>query len=298
MKKTIALVLAFLMIFLCACSKTDDGKGETTASNSETSAVKEETTTVSNNVSEWNNDMIPADFPPAPAGTYNVKVSVLPAEDEHSGACFDITRVIFSCPENEFMNYANYLIGHGFFGGMKNIVNGTMFGNGYAGGWKNDKYLIVISGSNYEENGDLKISLDITENVSAFPEALKEFFPEFAFPARTRGTYLGYNSQEDQTNDFNGKIEHIYWQWHFRYDNAFMGVSQGDFESYIRKLEEAGFSGAMAMADVDGCDVINAEIAKDDFVILITYNQNLKTMDIIYSNHFDYFFSGRESDLE
>lgn len=307
MKKTIALLLAVLILFLCACSKNDT-TDETTKTNNETtvsdalttgsntSTTKKDSQSTPDYVSEWGSDLIPADFPAPPASTYDVTVMDIPAEDKLSGACFDITRLIFTCPEHEFYNFSNALIQHGFYGGMKNIKNGTVYSDGFAGGWKNEEYIVVIIANEYEDNGNLKICLDISENISAFPEALKPYFPEFAFPAHTGGTYIGYNSDDDQTNIFTGKFEHIYWQWHFRFDNAFTGVSINDFNKYIDALEDAGFNGEMSNDTVDGCTVINANIYKDDYAILLTYNQVLRRLDVIYTNHAAYFFGEEETE--
>lgn len=302
MKKTIAFLLALSIIFLCACSKNDGTDEETTTAAPETTVgaeattSNEETTAQPEYVSEWGSDLLPANFPAPPANTYDVTIFDIPASEKYSGACHDITRIIFSCPENEFYNFCNSLSGNGFFGGMKNITNGTVYSDGFAGGWKCDEYIIVIVLTEYEDNGDLKICLDLSENVSAFPEALKEYFPEFAFPARTGGKYYGYNTVDEVTNIYNGKFEHIYWQWQFRFDNAFTGVSMSDFQNYIEMLEDAGFNGEMESSVVDGCTVINADIVKDDFAILLTFNQVLKRLDIIYTNHAAYYFEEDETE--
>lgn len=291
MKRITALLLALSLLFLCACSGNDGTGEETTISDTgttvsvETTAPAETTKAPPEYVTEWGSDLLPAGFPAPPANTYDVTVMDIPATKEFSGACHDITRIIFSCPENEFYNFSNELTGMGFFGGMKNITNGTLYSDGFAGGWKNDEYIIVIVLTDYEDNGDLKICLDISENVSAFPEALKEHFPEFAFPARTGGTYYGYNDINGEVTEiFNGKFEHIHWQWQFRFDNSFMGVSMDDFNKYIDALEVAGFSGEMSSDTVDGCTVINAKIVKDDVAVIMTFNQVLKRLDVIFTN--------------
>ncbi len=286
MKRFIALSLVLSLLFLCACSK-DKNADTTTTQAAQTTTLKEEKNDLPEYVTGWGSDLLPADFPAPPAKTYDVSVKNIPAESKLAGICKDITRLIFTCPETEFYNFSNKLVAKGFYGGMKNIVDGTLYSDGFAGGWKNDEYIIVIIESRYEDNGDLKICLDVTENTSSFPEALKAYFPEFAFPARTGGTYIGYNTEDDQTNDFNGNFEHMYWQWHFRFDNAFTGVSMNDFNAYIDALEEAEFSGEMGSSTVDGCTVINADIVKDSFAIILSYNQILRRLDIVYTNNAD-----------
>lgn len=296
MKKTIALLLALSIIFLCACSKDGGADEETTTANvqttlaAQTTSAEETTTSPPEYVTEWGSDLLPADFPSPPINTYDVTVSDIPATQKYSEACFDTTRIIFSCPENEFYAFCNSLSDKGFFGGMKNISGGALYSDGFAGGWKCDEYIIVIIDSMYKDNGDVKFCLDVSENVSAFPEALKAYFPEFAFPSHNGGTYLGYNSDGEQTNTFNGSFEHVYWQWHFRFDNAFTGVSMDDFNNYIDALEAAGFSGKMESSVIDGCTVINGDIVKDNYAILLTFNQALKRLDIIYTNHAAYYF--------
>lgn len=302
MKKIIALLLALSMLFLCACSENGDADKETATENVETTVAAQTTTAPAETtdappeyVSEWGSDLLPAGFPPPPANTYDVTIFDIPAATEYSGACHDITRIIFSCPEKEFYTFCNSLSDNGFFGGMKNITNGTLYSDGFSGGWKCDEYIIIIVLTEYEENGDLKICLDLSENVSAFPEALNAYFPEFAFPARTGGKYYGYNSVDGEvTETFNGKFEHIYWQWQFRFDNAFTGVSMDDFNKYIDALEAAGFSGEMTSDTVDGCTVINGNIVKDDYAVILTYNQVLKRMDIIYTNHSELYIEAEE----
>lgn len=301
MKKIIALLLALSVIFLCACSKNDGTAEETTTSAAATSAAtetttsnEEATTALPEYVTEWGSDLLPANFPSPPADTYDVTIFDIPASEEYTGACNDITRIIFSCPEKEFYTFSNTLLENGFFGGMKNITNGTVYSDGFSGGWKCDDYIIIIVLTEYEDNGDLKICLDLSENASAFPEALKAYFPEFAFPARTGGKYYGYDTVDDVTETYSGSFEHKYWQWHFRFDNAFTGVSMDDFNKYIDALEDAGFSGEMASDTIDGCTVINADIVKDDLAVILTFNQVLKRMDVIFTNDAGYFIDTEE----
>lgn len=284
MKKITALLLALSMIFLCACSdnNTDDSEPSETAA---TTIEQTETTKAAGYITEWESDLLPADFPSPPANTYGELVSILPAESEYSGRCHEITRLIFTCPENNFYNFANGLGTYGFFGGMKKMTNATFYSDGFWGAWRGNKYSIIIGDSAYADNGDLKICLDIVENFSAFPEALKEYFPEFAFPARTMGIYAGCNSETDETNNFYGKFEHIKWQWHVRFRSAFIGVSLTDFQDYCDKLGEIGFAGTMETTTVDGCNVITCDLIKNDsLAAIMMYNQILKTLDVIYTN--------------
>ena len=284
MKKITALLLALSMIFLCACSNnnTDESEPSKTAA---TTIEQTETTKAAGYITEWESDLLPADFPPPPANTYGELVSILPAESEYSGRCHEITRLIFTCPENNFYNFANGLGTYGFFGGMKKMTNATFYSDGFWGAWRGDKYSIIICDSTYADNGDLKICLDIVETFSAFPEALKEYFPEFAFPARAMGQYTGSNSKSDKTNDFYGKFEHINWYWHIRFKDAFIGVSHDDFQNYCNELTAMGFSGTMETDTLDGCNMIRCDLFKGkSLAVFMLYNEILKTLDVIYTN--------------
>ncbi len=279
MKKIIALTLALSMIFLCACS--DNGKKE----KNETTTQIQETTKEIQYITEWESELIPKDFPSPPVGAYGEYVTLLPAENEYSGRCHDTVRLIFYCTENEFYNFTNSLIPFGYIGGFKSIINGTIYDNGFRGGWRNENHTVVISGSRYEENGDLKICLDIVESFSAFPEGLKDYFPSFDFPARQMGFYAGANSEVDQTNDYYGSPEHIKWQWHIRSRDAFIGVSLDDFYEYCDKLTAAGFKGGFAPETLDGCSVISSDMIKDEtLAAFMLYNQTTKTLEVIYTN--------------
>lgn len=280
MKKITALLLALSIVFLCACSDNKEKEQSET-----TTQMQESTTKGIKYITEWESELLPADFPPPPAKAYGEYASVIPAENEYSGICRDITKLIFSCPENEFYNFANSLIGHGFFGGFKKITNGTFYDDGFRGGWVNEKYTVVISESSYEDNGDLKICLNIVEKFSAFPEGLKEYFPAFDFPARQMGIYAGANSEVDETNDYHGKPEHIKWQWHIRFRDSFIGVSLDDFYKYCDKLTAAGFNGGFSSDIIDGCSVISCDMIKGESLgAFMLYNQSTKTLEVIYTN--------------
>lgn len=282
MKKIIALLLALSIIFLCACS--DNGEKE--QDESTTVASQEQSTAKAiKYITEWESELIPEDFPDPPANTYGEYVTVLPAENEYSGRCHDTIKLVFYCPENEFYNFANSLIAFGYIGAFKKITNGTFYDDGFRGGWRNEKHTVVISESSYNENGDLKICLEIVESFSAFPKGFEDYFPAFDFPARKMGLYAGANSEVDETNEYYGTPEHVNWQWHIRFRDAFIGVSLDDFYEYCDKLTDAGFEGTMVPETIDGCSVVSCDMIKgENLAAFMLYNQTTKTLELIYTN--------------
>ncbi len=290
MKKTIAFILAFLMMFLCACS--DKGTTETT-NESTTSGSAETTVTTTSDpnkkvISEWGIDLLPEDFPAPPNGAYNF-------EYEHGGAnneyASDWVRIQFTCSENEIYRFTNDLIKSGYKGGTKKIdAPSTYFKEGFNGYWQNGKNYIRVAASQYLENNEITLLIDITECKDNFPMVLTSVFPKFNGYSKNSGLYNEYDDNKNRlNNEFIGSLNAKSWSWDFGFENAFVGVSAEEVESYVNELIEKEFSGSSATSITDGCTVISYDLVKEIgdkvYGVFIVYNEILKTMDIVYTNN-------------
>lgn len=294
MKKIIAFLLACSMLFLCACS--DNGENiETTATAEQSTTVSpaETTSQVTTNpdieyVTEWNTDLLPEDFPAPPANTHNVEFDHGQANEAYSS---DWVRIQFTCPENEIYRFTNDFIKAGYTGGAKKIdAPSTYFLPGFNGYWQNGKNYIRVAASEYSENGELTLVIDITECKDNFPAVLTSVFPKFNGFAKNSGLYTEYDENKNITdNEFIGSLNAKSWTWDFGFENAFVGVTENELEAYVNELVNAEFAGATATSVVDGCTVISYDLIKEigdkTYGVFIAYNQILKTMDILYTNN-------------
>lgn len=295
MKNIVAILLAFSTILLCSCS--DKGK-----SNSEATASAEQSTTVNitkaaavtgttnpdiKYVTEWGTDLLPEDFPAPPANTYNVEIDQGQANKTYAS---DWVRIRFTCPENEIYKFTNEFIKAGYIGGSKKIESpSTYFLPGFNGYWQNGKNYIRVAASEYGENGELTLVIDIAECKDSFPEALTSIFPKFNGYTKRSGIYNEYDENKNRTgNEFIGSLNANSWSWDFGFENTFVGVTEDDLVAYENELVNAGFSGASATSVTDGCTVISYDLIKEvgnkTYGVFIAYNQILKTMDIVYTN--------------
>ena len=290
MKKIIAFILAFSMIFLCACS---DNKTETITES--TTSVLTETTVVSTTsdpnkkiISEWGIDLLPRDFPAPPNGAYNFEYEHGKANDEYAS---DWVRIQFTCSENELYRFTNDFIKSGYTGGTKRIdAPSTYFKEGFNGYWQNGKNYIRVSASQYLENNEITLLIDITECKDNFPTVLTSVFPKFNGYSKNSGLYNEYDDNMNRLdNEFIGSLNAKSWSWDFGFENAFVGVTIEEVEAYVDELVSKEFSGSSATSITDGCTVVSYDLVKEIgdkvYGVFIVYNEILKTMDIVYTNN-------------
>lgn len=296
MKKILAIILAFSILFLCACSDNGENNNTTTAPTEQptTSDISETTASAATTnpdieyFTDWGTDLIPADFPPPPAYTHSIEIESGEANEEYHS---DWVRIQFTCPENEIYRFTNDLIKAGYIGGSKKIeAPSTYFLAGFNGYWQNGKNYIRVAASEYGENGELTLLVDITECKDTFPEVLTSIFPKFNGFTKRSGIYNEYDEDKNRTgNEFMGSLNAKSWSWDFGFENAFVGVNLEDVEAYVNELVNAEFSGVSSTSVTDGCTVVSYDLVKETgektYGVFIAYNQILKTMDILYTNN-------------
>ncbi len=292
MKKTIALLLAFSMIFLYACSGKKDTDISTTAFSGQSETLASTSAVTKNSTveyfSEWGIDLLPADFPAPPSGAYNFEYEHGQANEEYAS---DWVRIQFTCPENEIYRFTNDFIKAGYIGGAKKIEEpASYFKPGFNGYWQNGKNYIRVAASQYGENNELTLLIDIAECKDNFPMVLTSVFPKFNGYSKNSGLYNEYDENRNRlNNEFIGSLNAKSWSWDFGFENAFVGVSLEEVEAYVNELVNAEFSGASATSVTDGCTVVSYDLVKEigdkTYGVFIAYNQILKTMDIVYTNN-------------
>ena len=295
MKKPIALLLLCCLLLLTACGGRERAE-KTTAAN-QTSA--EETTTAAPDPTmpsgkAVNPDLLPEDFPPLPKGVVNLTVSHLSGTGKLTGYALDRTRLTFECYEPVFYQFTNSMIAAGYVGSCRNIQTNDLYSLGFAGSWQDGKHVIVIDKSEKKDGNLLRITLDFMPYTDCFPHLLDGIFPAFRAAARSKGAYLGYDyASGEQTDVFRSLNADANWQWQFRFDDAFVGVTEQEFRDYIEKLEENGFSGNIGQNVRDGCQVYEGDIVKStedgDYGVFLMYNTSLLTLDAVFTNDPAYF---------
>ena len=289
MKKIIALMLAFLMLFLCACSDKKNINNETTVEQSltETTIVNSSKKDDTDIITDWNSDLLPEDFPEPPNGMHDVVI-----EQNQSNINFDSdwVSIQFTCPENEIYKFTNDILKAGYIGGAKKIdMPSEYYRAGFNGAWQNGKNLIRISASQYNKLGEITVVIDITECKDRFPTVLTSVFPKFNGFSKNSGLYSEYDENKNRLdNEFIGSLNAKSWTWDFAFERAFVGVTLEEVENYVNELVNAEFAGKSATSVTDGCSVISYDLIKETetcvYGVFIIYNQILKTLDILYTN--------------
>ncbi len=294
MKNFFSLLLVFSMIFLCACSDKKTENDETAASEQSTASTSTESvadsTVTSSDIkyeTEWGSDLLPEDFPAPPSYSHNIEINHGQANKTYAS---DWVRIQFTCPENEIYRFTNSLLKAGYVGGAKKIETpSTYFPPGFNGYWHNGKNYIRVAASQYDENGELTLVIDITECKDNFPIVLTSIFPKFSGFSKNAGLYNEYDDNKNRLdNEFIGSLNANSWSWDFGFENAFVGVTENTLEAYVNELINADFAGASTTGTTDGCTVITYDLIKEigdkTYGVFIVYNQILKTMDIVYTN--------------
>lgn len=295
MKKTLAIILTFSLLFLFACTKNNGNTDSNSAINGDfvptmfTSAIPTTMpTTEKVIISKWTTNLLPAEFPAPPEGTFAFEVAKGNPETDEGNFVSEWVRIRFSCPEQNFHTFTNTMTELGYIGGSKKITNGTFYSDGYEGCWQNGKHLVKIKECKISEDSCLTVTMDIVPVTYNFPDALSPVFPKFNGVTAGEGIYCGHDTNGMQiSGKYDGSFD-TYWHWEFRFSNCFAGVTLEEFESYYEALGEMGFSGVISGATVDGCDIISVDVEKKigdtEYVCHLLYNQTLRTLDATYSN--------------
>ena len=294
------------MDFLCAC---DDGNVENpnvsyvnvdeyTGIPRETKADWFETKPVSEGATgekttdliQISRDELPEGFPSIPEGTSNVSIIKYPAEKSTEGYRSDWIRFKFSAPKHSLMNFSTDLVNAGYKGGIRFIESDASSYEYYPpdlyGGWQNGKHVISIVDCEKEIDGSYAVTLDIVECVTSFYPELGNYFPVFNGYSAIPGKYQEITSSGGLiTHEFDGAF-HEKWQITYIRENAFVGVARRQYEEYIKTLESSGFTGEMFQYKLDGCstyiyDGINSQ---DNVYVSMIFNENLSTVDIVFTN--------------
>lgn len=291
MKKIFAVIITFLFLFLFACGKNVD-----TLSSSEELVPVRLTEPVSTTlpttepviISEWTTNLLPADFPAPPEGTFAFEFAKGNPKTDEGNFVSEWVRIRFTCPEQNFHTFTNAMTELGYIGGSKKITNGTFYNNEYEGSWQNGKHLVRLKDCYISPNSNLTVTMDIVPVTDNFPAALSPVFPKFNGVTAGAGIYCGHDSNGSQISDsYDGTFD-TYWHWEFRFSNGFSGVTLEEFEAYYELLGDMGFSGVISSATVDGCDMLSVDVEKKignvEYVCHLLYNQTLRTLDAAYSN--------------
>lgn len=289
MKKYFAFVLAISMIFLCACTGNDTGETTVTTSAVQTTSESEKVI-----ISEWNTDLLPADFPAPPEGTYNFEIAKGNHLTDASDYASDWVRIRFTCPYVNFFNFTNSLIESGYKGRTRTVeeTDNIYYRNGVHGYWQNGTNIIKVN-SSHLESGVLTVIIDVVPCTKGLPEKLLEFFPDFDGYCVGPGLYCGHDASLESISTTPDDKLNPNWHWEFLCTgdagNAFIGVTEEEFDNYCDLLGEAKFSGPIGISTVDGFEVTTVDTVKDidgtTYGAYMIYNPDLMILEFGFTNN-------------
>ena len=289
MKKYFAFVLAVSLIFLCACTGKDTGEATVTTSAVQTTSESERVI-----ISEWNTELLPADFPAPPEGTYNFEIEEGNHLTDVSDYASDWVRIKFTCPYVNFFNFTNSLIESGYTGRTRTVekTDNTYYRNGVHGYWQNGTDIVKINNS-YLEGEALTVVMDIVPCTKGLPEELLEFFPDFDGYCVGSGLYCGHDASLESVSSVPGDKLDPNWHWEFLcagyVGNAFIGVTEEQFDEYCDLLGEAKFSGPISISTLDGFEITSVDTVKDidgtTYGAYMIYNPDLMLLEFGFTNN-------------
>lgn len=303
MKKFIALFISALLLFLCACDNekpnndyvsyvnVDDYTGIARETKADWFETEPDASGAVTEKSAITADELPDGFPSIPEGTSNISMIKYSKSESKAGYRSDWIEVKFSAPKHSIMKFSSDLIAAGYKGGIKFVESEDgvyeYYGRGWHGGWQNGKHIISVVGSQDEIDGSFALTLHITECGESFYPELVKLFPAFEWQSLTRGKYYEVpgNGRNNIKHDFDGSF-HEKWEILYAYEEALIGVTRAEFESYIKKLKTAGFEGETFNYRLDGCstliyDGINTE---RNLYISMVFNENLQSVNVVFTN--------------
>lgn len=308
MKKMIALLLCFAFIFLCACGKdgneptTDDyieyvniddytgipRETQTAWFSEETTAAKDQTSSDGTPAVEAD---LPADFPSIPDGTSNISIKKYKAEESDNGYQSDWIRLEFSAPKQSIYQFSRDLTDAGYKGNAIYLVSHDgyyeYYKEGWYGAWQNGKHLIRIDSWLNEIDGSYALTIDIVECIGETYPELAKLLPVFKGYSCAKGSYFEVlDNGETLEHEFDGAF-HKKWLIRYTYENAYVGVTRKEFESYVETLQAEGFDGNPYYYKLDGCETYGFDgLRKDDgLFVTFNFNETLSTMELIYTNY-------------
>ncbi|MBE6820625.1 MAG: hypothetical protein E7516_06205 [Ruminococcaceae bacterium] len=289
MKKIFALILAVSLIFLCACTGNDTSGTTVTTTAVQTTSESEKVI-----ISEWNSDLLPADFPAPPEGTFDLEIAKGNHLTDESDYASDWVRMRFTCPQNNFFNFTNELLTTGYIGRTRTVneIDNIYYRNGVHGYWRNDANIVKIN-SSHIQNGNLTVIIDIVPCTKGLPEKLLEFFPDFDGCCVGNGFYCGHDASLEFITSEPGDTLNPNWHWEFlctgNAGNAFIGVTEDEFDDYCDLLGKAKFSGPITEGNVDGFKVTMVDAIKDidgtTYGAYMIYNPDLMILEFGFTNN-------------
>ena len=286
MKKITAILLAFAILFLCACSDKSAVSTPSDASSAPDASVKTGSTPP---ITEWGTDLLPEKFPSPPEGTHDFSIVKGLADKAAFAYSTDFYRITFICPELSIYSFSNDLIALGYKGGIKKFTDASFYRNGFSGYWQNGEKYIRIQQSTETGDGEFVFEIDIADCVDNFSDKLAEIFPKFNGYCMSIGSYCAHDGNGNTiTTTFDGSFAAPSWHWEFRFANGFVGVEREEFEKYFYSFEPLGYKGVMLYDTIDGSNVMTADLilsaVEGDYGVFMIYNSDLKTLDIAYTN--------------
>lgn len=302
MKKIIALLLCGVFLLLCACEDTPNNPNVDYVNANDYTGIPRETQTgwfdnaptegasgsTAENIATV--DDLPEGFPKIPDGTSNVSITKHKAEESEYGHCSDWVRVEFSAPMQSIIQFSTDLQNAGYKGNIKYIEDSSgsyqYYGNSWQGGWQNGKHLIRIINWFEEMDGSFNLTLDIVECKSTFYPELEQYYPAFDGCSLYSGKYKEIlDDGQVIPHEFDGRF-HEKWQVIYAFEGSFTGTDRQIFDDYVKALEKKGFKGSTVPCRLDTCAayIYDGSNAETGVYISIIYNENLSTVEILYTN--------------
>ena len=289
MKKFIVPILAISMLFLCACSGNNTPPiAETTTNVQTTESDKKEV------ISEWGSELLPDNFPSPPEGTFDFEIAQGNHLTDVSDYASDWVRMKFTCPQNKFFDFTNALLTNGYIGRTRTVneIDNYYYRNGVHGYWQDGTNIVKINSSSVN-NGNLTVIIDIVPCTKGLPEKLLEFFPDFDGYCVGSGLYCGHDASLEFITSQPGDTLSPNWHWEFlctgNKGNAFIGVTEDEFDDYCDLLGEAKFSGPITETTADGFTVTTVDTTKNigntTYGAYMIYNPDLMILEFGFTNN-------------
>ena len=299
LKKTLAVILAATLIFLCACTGKETTADDITKQTAATLPKQDNEEKNESTAEGWVTEMLPEKFAKQPDGSIAISTQKLDPAVSKSPYNSAAVRLKLRCLPEQMQAFSKELVSLGYTGCICFYKNHAVYQSNVVGNWTNDEYFVTVNEFELStaEKDDLQytITIDVVKCKNDMPDILTRGFPDLKNVwTRKAGNYQGVNSFGVETIQPDSTLSDTYWLWEFKGQDAFIGVSREEYTAYLYELTTRGFDG---YSEIENDEYGEIEYYSSEYTyggnvygVYLCYISYMSTLEMIFSNSIKNFY--------